>query len=105
MIWVAMIIAGLLTFAARFSMIGLIGNRPIPATMQKLLVYVGPSVMAAIILPATLIIDGQIMFADNPKIPALIIAGIVALVTSNVLATISTGMIVLWLINHGALLI
>ena len=29
MIWIAIILAGLMTFAARFSMIGLIGDRPI----------------------------------------------------------------------------
>lgn len=105
MIWVAMIIAGMLTYAARFSMIGLIGDRPIPQSMRKLLGFVGPSVMAAIIIPATLIVDGRIMLDGNPRILALLVAAIVAYKTSNVLATISTGMIVLWLINNGWALI
>jgi branched-subunit amino acid transport protein len=105
MIWAAMIISGVLTFAARFSMIGLIGDRPIPRAIRKLNAFVGPSVMAAIIFPATLVVDGHLMFADNVKIPALLIAGIVAFITGNVLATIGTGMVMLWLISHGLWLI
>ena len=101
MIWVAIIFAGVMTFAARFSMIGLIGDRPIPASIRKLLAYVGPAVMAAIIFPAVLLIDGEIMFAGNAKIPAMLIAGIVAFRTGNVLATIGTGMVIFWLITYG----
>ena len=100
MIWLAMIFAGLMTFAARFSMIGLIGNRPIPDSIQKLLPYVGPAVMAAIIIPATLLIDGQMVLDGNMKIPALLVAGLVAFASGNVLATIATGMVVLWLLQN-----
>ena len=101
MIWVAIILAGVMTFAARFSMIGLIGDRPIPDSIRKLLAYVGPAVMAAIIFPAVLLIDGEIMFTDNAKIPAMLIAAIVAFRTGNVLATIGTGMVIYWLITYG----
>lgn len=100
MIWIAMIASGLMTFAARFSMIGLIGNRPIPDSIRKLLTYVGPSVMAAIIIPSTLLVDGEVMLADNMKIPALLMAAGVAYLTSNVLATIGTGMVVLWVLQN-----
>lgn len=101
MIWVAIILAGVMTFAARFSMIGLIGDRPIPDSIRKLLAYVGPAVMAAIIFPAVLLIDGEIMFTENAKIPAMLIAAIVAFRTGNVLATIGTGMVIYWLITYG----
>ena len=37
MIWLVMIASGLMTFASRFSMIGLIGNRPIPQRLRRLL--------------------------------------------------------------------
>ena len=101
MIWLAMICAGLMTFAARFSMIGLLGNRPIPERFRKWLAYVAPAVMAAIIAPATLLVDGQLMLADNMKIPALLVAGIVAFVSGNVLLTIGTGMTVLWILQNA----
>ena len=89
-----------MTFAARFSMIGLIGDRPTRQHPQ-IACYVGPAVMAAIIFPAILLIDGEIMFADNAKIPAMLIAAIVAFRTGNVLATIGTGMVIYWLITYG----
>ena len=55
MIWITMIISGLLTFAARFSMIGMFKDRAIPDVMRKLLTYVAPSALAAIILPDVLL--------------------------------------------------
>lgn len=100
MIWLVMIGAGLLTFAARYSMIGVIGNRPIPEKLKHLLSYVGPAVMATIITPEVMLIEGQIELMVNPKIPAFIGAAIVAVATRNVLATIATGMILLWLLNQ-----
>ena len=99
MIWLVMIISGLLTFAARFSMIGLFRDRELPKLFQQLLTYVAPSVLAAIIIPDVLLIDGAVMVLDNPKIPAFVLAMIAATLTRNVLLTISTGMIALWVIT------
>ena len=96
MIWLVMISAGLMTFAARYSMIGLFGNRPIPERLKRLLFYVGPAVMAAIIAPEVLVMDGGIDLLGNPRIPAFIGAAIVALLSRNVPLTILTGMVLLW---------
>lgn len=98
MIWLVMICAGMLTFGARYSMIGLFGNRPIPDRLRRLLAYIGPAVMAAIIAPEVILIDGAIAFTDNPKIPAFIAATVIAVLTRNVLATIATGMLLLWVL-------
>ena len=97
-IWIVMIISGVMTFAARFSMIGLFQNRELPKVFQQLLTYVAPSVLAAIIIPDVLLINDAVMVMDNPKIPAFILAMIAAAITRNVLVTISTGMIALWMI-------
>lgn len=99
MIWAVMITAGLLTFASRFSMIGLFRDKELPKFFKQLLVYVGPSVLAAIIIPDVMLIEGTIKILENPKIPAFILAMIAAALTKNVLVTISTGMISLWIIN------
>ena len=101
MIWIVMAAAGLLTFASRFVMIGLIGERPVPGWLQRLLGFVGPSVLAVIIVPAVMLAEGGVVLADNPKIPAFLAAAIIAALTRNVIATIATGMVLLWLVENG----
>ena len=98
-IWLVMIASGLLTFAARFSMIGLFQDRELPQIIKQILTYVAPSVLAAIIIPDVLLVDGAVMVLGNPKIPAFLLAMVAAALTRNVLVTISTGMIALWLIS------
>ena len=98
-IWLVMIASGLLTFAARFSMIGLFQDRELPQIIKQILTYVAPSVLAAIIIPDVLHIDGAVMVLDNPKIPAFLLAMVAAALTRNVLVTISTGMVALWVIT------
>ena len=98
-IWLVMIASGLLTFAARFSMIGLFQDRELPQIIKQILTYVAPSVLAAIIIPDVLLIDGAVTVLDNPKIPAFLLAMVAAALTRNVLVTISTGMIALWIIT------
>jgi branched-subunit amino acid transport protein len=95
-IWIVMIMAGVMTFAARFSMIGLLGDRQIPESLKRLLGYVGPAVMAAIIAPEVLVVDGLITIMDNPRIPAFAGAAVVAVLSRNVPLTILTGMVLLW---------
>ena len=98
-IWLVMIASGLLTFAARFSMIGIFQDRELPQIIKQILTYVAPSVLAAIIIPDVLLIDGAVTVLDNPKIPAFLLAMVAAALTRNVLVTISTGMIALWIIT------
>ena len=98
-IWLVMIASGLLTFAARFSMIGLFQDRELPQIFKKILTYVAPSVLAAIIIPDVLLIEGAAMVMGNPKIPAFLLAMVAAALTRNVLVTISTGMVALWVIT------
>ena len=98
-IWLVIITSGLLTFAARFSMIGVFNSKKLPKFVEDLLVFVGPAALAAIVLPDILIIDGQANIASNAQLPAFIIAAIVAYYSRNVMATITTGMLVLWIIE------
>lgn len=99
MIWVTMIISGLVTFAARFSMIGILKDRAIPDVMRRLLTYVAPAALAAIILPDVLLVDGRMALTNNPEIPAFLVAVGVALFTRNVIVIITSGMFALWSIT------
>jgi len=80
-------------------MIGMFKDRAIPDLMRKLLTYVAPSALAAIILPDVLLIDGKLAFVGNPEIPSFLVAVGVALFTRNVIVIIASGMIALWLIT------
>ena len=79
MIWITMVLSGALTFAARFSMIGVFKDRQIPNVMRKLLTYVAPSALAAIILPDILLVEGDIAVLNNAQVPAFLMALGVAL--------------------------
>ncbi len=100
MIWLVMIGSGIFTFISRFLFIGVLHQREIPPSIKKFLGYVSTAVLAAIIAPEILLIQDQVTFMDNPKIPAVLLAAWAALLTSNVLVTIATGLTVFWVINN-----
>ncbi|MCE2517674.1 MAG: AzlD domain-containing protein [Alphaproteobacteria bacterium] len=98
-LWGVILASGLLTFAARFSMIGIFHDRELPELIKRLLAYVAPAALSAIILPDILLVEGDITFTGNAQIPAFILAAVVAYFSRNVMATITTGMIALWVIE------
>ncbi|MGU9961391.1 MAG: AzlD domain-containing protein [Candidatus Puniceispirillales bacterium WSBS_2018_MAG_OTU23] len=98
-LWLTVIAAGLITFAIRFSIIGAWRHRQLPKTIKRLLTYVAPATLSAIILPNVLLVEGAANIMANPQIPAFIIAAAVAIFTRNVIATITAGMVVLWLVQ------
>jgi branched-subunit amino acid transport protein len=61
--------------------------------------YVSTAVLTAIIVSDVLIVDEVLTITDNPKIPALILAGIAALLFRNVMVTIGIGLVALWFLN------
>ena len=99
MIWVAIVISGLLTFMMRFAFIGSLAHRQIPPPIRSMLGYVSTAVLTAIIISDVLIVDEVLTITDNPKIPALILAGIAALLFRNVMVTIGIGLVALWFLN------
>jgi branched-subunit amino acid transport protein len=99
MIWLVMILSGLANFASRFSMIGIFRDKSLPVIIRQLLSYIAPSILAAIILPAVVIVEGHLILSGNPQIPAFIFAVVVALFTRNVIVIIASGMAALWLLS------
>lgn len=101
MIWLVMIVTGLLTFASRFVMFSDFAPKQLPKKFQEALTFVPAAVLSAIILPSVLVGgDGTLLtIADNPRLPAAIIAVAVALATRSVIATIASGMATLWLLD------
>lgn len=99
-IWLVMLIAGLITFGMRFSLIFLFGKFEVPETMRRALHYVPPAVLSAIIFPELLFPAGQLDFSPaNTRLLAGIIAILVAWFSKNTLLTILAGMIVLFILQ------
>ena len=92
---------GLLTFLIRFSFISGGQHLALSPRFQTLLRYVPSAVLTALIAPEILIRHGVFDPGPaNPRLWAGAAAVLVAFLSRNVLATIASGMLVLWLVQR-----
>ena len=93
MIWSGIIICGVITFLIRFiPMSGIISRELSPSTKNSFK-YIPLAVLTPIIVNDLSIIENNSFFLlENYKLCAALISIIVALITNNILATISIGM-------------
>ena len=101
MIWLVMIFGGIFTFSTRFVMLsGWVANS-LPRCLVDALVFVPIAVLTAILVPAVLIDPAtqQIVVIGNARVVAAVVATIIALLTRNVIATISSGLATLWFVQ------
>jgi branched-subunit amino acid transport protein len=90
----------LVTFATRYSMIAVIGRGPLPGWARQALAYVPPAVLAAIVAPGIFAPQGTIAVGlANTQLIAGIVAMLVAWRWRNVVLTISSGLLTLWLLR------
>ena len=100
-LWIVILASGALTFGLRWSFIHALGGREIPPTLMRLLRFVPPAVLAALVVPAILRPDGPIDFSlDNHRLIAGAFALVAAAVTRSVFGTLAVGMGVLWIVNY-----
>ena len=97
----AIFVIGLGTYLTRLSFIAAVGDRDMPDWALVPLRYVGPAVLAAIVGPAVLLVDGSITVspAANPRFLAAVVAAAVAWRFRNVIAVIVSGMAALWILD------
>ena len=99
MTWLSIIIAGILTYFTRMTMIALVDRDMLGEKIKAVLAYVPSAVFPAIIFPAIFINDyGTYIEINDPKIFGAIVAIIVGYFSKNVIATIFSGLISYWLI-------
>ena len=96
-----MIIAGIITYSTRFSMFSKSIAKKMPAWVETPLHYVPIALLTAIIVPEVLINEGAVVFSifENLRILAACLAVFIALISRNVIATIASGLICLWLLQ------
>ena len=99
MTWLSIIIAGILTYFTRMTMIALVSRDMLGDRIKAVLAYVPSAVFPAIIFPAIFINDyGSFIEMNDPKIFAAIVAIVVGYFSKNVIATILSGLISYWII-------
>ena len=101
MIWLVMIVGGMFTFGTRFLMLSGWVAHGLPRWLIDALAFVPIAVLTAILVPAVLIDPAtqQIIVIGNKRIVAAVVATIIALLTRNVIATISSGLATLWFVQ------
>lgn len=98
--WLAVIAAGLLTYATRLSPIISYGRFEMPKTVERGLRFVPVAVLTAIFLPELVYLQQDLMISyRNPRFIAGLLAIVVAWRTKNVMYTILIGMLALWLLQ------
>jgi branched-subunit amino acid transport protein len=99
-LWAVIFAVGALNYLSRVSFIALFARRSMPPLLARALRYVPAAMLTALILP--MIVDanaaGGIDLA-TPRVAAAVVAAIVAYFTRSSLATLSTGMATLWLLQ------
>ena len=99
MTWLSIIIAGILTYITRMTMIALVSRDMLGDRIKAVLAYVPAAVFPAIIFPSIFINDyGNFIEMSDPKIFAAIVAIVVGYFSKNVIATILSGLISYWII-------
>ena len=97
MTWLSIIVAGVLTYFTRMTMITLVNRDMLGDKIKAVLEYVPSAVFPAIIFPAIFINDyGLFVEINDPKIFAAVVAVIVGYLSKNIIATISSGLVSYW---------
>ena len=99
MTWLSIIIAGIVTYFARMTMVALVSRDMMGDKIKAVLAYVPSAVFPAIIFPAVFINDyGTFIEMNDPKIFGALVAIIVGYFSRNVIATILSGLFSYWVI-------
>ncbi len=99
MTWFTIIIAGIITYFMRMTMVALVDRDLLGERVKAVLTYVPSAVFPAIIFPGIFINDyGTFIEMNDPKIFGAIIAILVGYFSRNVIATIISGLFSYWII-------
>ncbi|MFA7270156.1 MAG: AzlD domain-containing protein [Sterolibacterium sp.] len=96
-VWAVILALAAVTYFNRLSFLGLLAHVELPLRLRRMLAYVPPAILAAIIAPQVFPAGlSSLQTLDLPRLVAALLAVIVALRTRSTLATIGIGMLTLW---------
>lgn len=100
-IWAVVAVVGVGTFAFRFSFIYLFEHiDEVPAPARRALRFVAPAVLAALVAPSLLVVDGSIAVVGNDRLLAGLVGAVVAWRTESIIWTMVAGVGVLVLLQQ-----
>jgi branched-subunit amino acid transport protein len=94
--WISVIAAGVAVYALRSLL--LLGRFQPPAAVERILAYVAPASLAALVAPA-LLASSATWTAVGPRAAALTAGAVVAHRTRSIGVTVVGGMVVLWIVT------
>ena len=97
-LWLVIVVVGALNFLSRLSFIALFSQRTMPPLLERALRFVPAAMLTALVVPMVVLVELPGV-AANPRVPAAIIALVVAILTGSTLKTLATGMVALWAIE------
>lgn len=95
-VWIVILSLAVGTFLIRFSFLGLVGNRPLPAWALRHLRYAPVAVIPGLVAPLVLWPPATGGDPDLPRLLAALATLVVGLWLKNVLAAIAAGALVLY---------
>lgn len=99
-IWLVLFLGGFFTYLTRASFIFLFGVWDIPIWAKRLLQYVPPAVLSALIAPELFMSSGKLFISlENIRLLAGIVAMLTAIFTRNALWTILSGIVCMVIFN------
>jgi len=94
----SIIVAGILTYITRMTMVTLVDRKVLSTKLKQVLGYVPAAVFPAIIFPAIFFNDyGNLIEITDPKIYGATVAIVVGYLSRNIIATIFSGLISYWI--------
>jgi branched-subunit amino acid transport protein len=97
-LWAVIVAVGAINYASRLSFIAFFARRTMPPLLARALRYVPPAMLMALIVPMVITPAAGIE-TINPRIPAAVVAAIVAWWSRSTLKTMFAGMASLWLLQ------
>jgi branched-subunit amino acid transport protein len=100
-IWMVTLVVGVLNYVSRVSFIAWFAHNDMPPLLTRALRHVPAAMLTAIAVPAVVFIAPGVLdlSANNARLVAAVVAGLVAWWRKNTVETIVVGMATLWLIR------
>ena len=90
-LWTVIIGLGIGSYALRFTFIGLVGDRPMPAWLLRHLRYTAVAILPALVAPKVVWPDATGGDPDPARMAAAAVTLVVGLMTKNVIAGMGAG--------------
>ena len=97
-LWAVIVVVGALNYASRLSFIAFFARRAMPPLLARALRFVPAAMLTALVVPMVVAHGGTTDFGD-PRVPATLVAAVVAFFTRSTLWTLVAGMAALWLLQ------